>query len=176
MAATCFLLLINLPPFMEWHETERVGWDGWLTNVPGPLPAAVVLGAETEQAYLARRVPTYRAWRAIENTPAESLVLTFSGGDHLYGSRSRLWSESSVASNATWGAQAGDETAMLAALRQLRVTHVLFQKNSRSVGFDRLAIASAWTRGCCLVPFYEDEGVVVYTVRYPSHLLNSNES
>jgi hypothetical protein len=176
MAAVCILLLMNLPPLLVWHETERVGWEGWLTNVPGPLPVAVVLGAETEETYLARHVPSYRAWRALERTPADSVVLTFSGGDHLYGSRSRIWSESAAATAATWRAKAGQESAMLAALRRLGVTHVLFLKRPGSPKFETLAIASARTRECCLVPFYEDERVTVYTVRYPGSLSSPNES
>lgn len=113
MAGTLALLLAcNLPPFIEWHERDRRGWTGWLTHVHRALPLAVVLGAESEPVYLSRTVPTYTAWQRIDAlTPPDSVVLTFLGGDHLYGTRARLWSDATLATDVTWGALAGDGRA-----------------------------------------------------------------
>ncbi len=84
--AVALLLTLNLPPFVESHEPDRRGWTGWLTHVHRSLPLAVVLGAESESAYLTRTVPTYRAWQRIDElTAPDSVVLTFLSGDHLYG-------------------------------------------------------------------------------------------
>jgi 4-amino-4-deoxy-L-arabinose transferase-like glycosyltransferase len=168
LAGVCLLLILNLPPFMELHDRDRRGWDGWLTHVPGPLPLAVVTGAEAEEAYLARRLPTFLAWRALDAAPINSRVLTFVGGDHYYGRRSRVPAESTLAFPATWGATAGHEFEMLVALKRLGITHVLFDRSPAAQAAVRpLAIASEGTRACCLVPFFEDDRVAVYRVNYP---------
>jgi len=168
MAAVTALLILDAPVFIDWHEKERRGWDFWLTHVPHPLPAAVVVGAESEEAYLARTIPTYSAWRAIDSgTPQDSRVLTFAGGDQLYAHRDRLWSDSTLAHDATWGAPAGHESSMLDALGRLNVTHVLIDKSARTQNaIAGLALASETTRRCCLVPFFEDDRSVVYRVQY----------
>ena len=57
---------------------------------------------------------------------------------------------------------------MLEAIRRLGITHVLFDRKALAAGGEvaTLAISSATTRDCCLVPFYEDENTSVYEVRY----------
>jgi hypothetical protein len=166
-AATAFLLLLNLPPFIDWHERERRDDEFWLTHVLRPATLAVVTGGESEQSYLGRVLPSYRAWRAInDGTPQDSRVLTFFGGDHLYSRRSRIWSDAWLAYDATWGSEAGHEASMLAALRRLGITHVLFDRRQlRGSDVPRLAIASDAARACCLTPFYEDDRAVVFAVR-----------
>jgi len=170
VAGTVALLLaLNLPPFIEWHERDRRGWNGWLTHVHRSLPLAVVLGAESEHAYLSRTVPTYSAWQRIsELTPPESVVLTFLSGDHLYGTRRRLWSDATLATDVTWGALAGDEPRMLAAAARHDVTHVLFARDQLDdEEFQHLAIASTRTRDCCLELLYEDPHVLLYRLEWP---------
>jgi hypothetical protein len=168
-AAVTALLALNLPPFVDWHETERRGWDGWLTHVLRALPAAVVVGAESESHFLTRTVPSYAAWEAIDaRAPNGSRVLTFVGGDHIYSRRARLWSDATEARAATWDAEAGQLGAALEACRRLGITHVLFDKRQYDdPGFARLALASPQARACCLDPFYEDGRIVVYGVSYP---------
>ena len=134
------------------------------------LPLAVVLGAESEPVYLSRTVPTYTAWQRIDAlTPPDSVVLTFLGGDHLYGTRARLWSDATLATDVTWGALAGDESRMLAAAARHRLTHILFAREQLDdEEFKRLAIASARTRGCCLELLYEDAHVLLYRFVVPA--------
>jgi hypothetical protein len=123
------LVLLNLPIFTSLHEGERVQFQGWLTHVLHEIPLGVVAGGESQESYLARRLPSYRAWQFINaNLPKNARVLTFSGGDHFYSERERLWSDSAAARPATWGAPRGQALQAIAALEQLGVTHVLFDK------------------------------------------------
>src|SRR4051812_28330886 len=77
-AGIVVLLVVDLPPFIGWHERDRVGWNGWLTHVIRGIPAGVVVGAESEDSYLARAVPSYRAWRFIDASISPAgRILTF---------------------------------------------------------------------------------------------------
>jgi hypothetical protein len=168
-ATVVLLLLANLPLFTDWYDTERRVNGPWLTHVLRGLPAAVVLGSESADAYLSRLVPTYRAWQAIdERTDRTARILTFVGGDHLYSHRERLWSDATMATPITWGAFAGDEPRMLAAARRAGITHVLFDKQQfTSPDMRALAIVSADTRTHYFAPFYEDDRIEVVRVVYP---------
>jgi hypothetical protein len=120
------LLLLNLPPFLSLHEGDRQEYDGWLTHVHHTLPVGVVFGFESRPQYLGRVLPAYRAWRYINaHLPSDAYVLTFIGGDNLYGRRDRLASDATLAHPGVWGAQAGMEEQAEAYLRQLGITHVL---------------------------------------------------
>jgi hypothetical protein len=164
--ALAALLTLNLPPFVEWHEPDRPALTGWLTHVIRGVPLAVVSGAESDSSYLARSVPSYRAWQYINaNVSLDSRVLTFSGGDQLYSARPRIWSDSAAANDITWSAQPGEEAMALAAARRLGVTHVLMDKRLVEAGGARsLAIASDTMRACCLVEQYEDDRFVLYRI------------
>ena len=166
-AVIVVLLLMNLPPAIEWHEPDRVGWSGWLTHVVRGLPFAVVVGVEKEDDYLARVVPSYRAWRFIDTMlPRSSRVLSFSGGDNLYSDRSRISSDAFVAHEATWGAEAGEERVAVRALTRLGITHVLFDKRQFETGSVRaIAVGTAQMQRCCLALVYEDDRFAVYQVR-----------
>jgi hypothetical protein len=167
VATLAVLLLFNLPPTSLWHERDRRGWDGWMTHIVRAMPAGVVLGAESREEYLARTVPSYRAWRFIDDTlPPPVRILTFSGGDHLYSTRPRIWSDSTLARPATWGTAAGGEEEALAALRRLGITHVLFDRRQIEDGtVPALAIGSNAMRSRCLALEYEDARFVLYRVR-----------
>lgn len=161
------LSVLNLPPFVEWHERDRVGWTGWLNHVMRGAPLAVVVGGEREFDYLARRVPSFRAWvYANRHLPPTARVLTFSGGDHLYSQRDRLWSDATRARDATWGAPA--ETVPLSTLRQrlarLGVTHVLVDRRLLDGAAGKLAITSDAMRACCYAPIFDDGRFVLYRV------------
>lgn len=163
------LLIMNLPPFVMWHEGDRVGDTGWLTHVTRGLPWAVVLGGERPRDYVERTVPSVGAWRFVDtHLPADVRVLTFSGGDHLYSSRSRVWSESTLGSSATWHAPSGSEPAVLAVAKQLGITHVLFDRGRPDrAAIEQLAIGSATMRACCLSKLYDDGRFTVYEVHSP---------
>jgi hypothetical protein len=164
---TGLLLIWNLPPFTPWHEADKQGWSGWLTHTMRLVPLPVLVGAEPGDDYLARKVPSYRAWQYIdEHVPPGSRVLTFSAGDHLYSRTPRIWSDTPLARPATWGALSGDEQAARAALARLGVTHVLFDKRQfADPNFTALAIASPAMRACCLAQVYDDGRFAVYRVR-----------
>lgn len=163
-AIVVVLLLLNLPFFTVWHEPDRQGWYGWLTHVPRGLPIGVVAGAESERAYLARRVPTYRAWQFIDSHAAPgSRVLTFSGGDHYYSRTPRLWSEATVALPVTWDAEAVPHAELRARAAALGITHVLVER--RALEDPLLAGLPIWSdamRACCLRPAYEDDRAQVF--------------
>jgi hypothetical protein len=161
------LLLLNLPPFIEWHEADRRGWEGWLTHVVRRLPIRVVVGSESTNQYLARSVPSYSAWRYIDaKLPHDVRVLTFSGGDHLYGTRDRLWANATAAYPLTWGLLAGQEAVARSRLEAGGVSHVLFDRRQLEEGaIGHLAIATERMRACCLERVYEDGRFELYRVR-----------
>lgn len=161
------LLVWNLPPFTPWHEADRRGWSGWLTQTMRLVPLPVLAGAESRDAYLARKVPSYRAWQYIDaHATAGATVLTFSGGDHFYSRTERIWSDSPVARPAAWGALAGQEKPARAALARLRIGYVLFDKRQfEDANFRALAISSPAMRDCCLEQVYDDGRFAVYRVR-----------
>jgi len=166
-AVIVVLLLMNLPPAIEWHERDRVAWSGWLTHVIRGLPAGVVFGVEKQDDYLARVVPSYRAWRFIDTMlPQSSRILSFSGGDNLYSHRSRVSSEAILAHAATWGTAAGEERVAARALTELGITHVLFDKRQFENGsVQSIAIGTTEMQRCCLTLRYEDHRFAVYEVR-----------
>jgi hypothetical protein len=168
-AATVAALLLNLPPAITWHERDRAGWSGWLTHVLRATPLPVVIGSESERAYLERTVPSYRAWTYINTAlPGDSRVLTFSGGDQLYADRPRIGSESAAALAVTWTTPAGSERAALDAAASLGVTHVLFDKRLLEDGRVRaLAIGSDRMRACCLTWLYEDDRYALAALHQP---------
>jgi 4-amino-4-deoxy-L-arabinose transferase-like glycosyltransferase len=160
------LLGLNLPFFIEAHDNDRWRSGFWLAHVMGPLPVNVVIGAESREQYLQRRVPSYGAWRFINNhLPAEALILTFSGGDHYYAERRRLWSDATAARPLTWAAMAGSEETVREDLKRSGVTHVLFDRRQlASGGAKELAITSDRMRHCCLKPVYTDERFELHEV------------
>ena len=166
-AVVVVMLLFNLPPTSGWHEPDRRGYEGWMAHIARGLPLGVVLGAESEQDYLARMVLSYRAWRFVNTAlPADARILTFSGGDHLYSERPRLSSEAVAARPATWDARTGEEPHATEALHALGITHVLFAKRQIERGdVGTLAIASERMRTCCLALAYEDAHFALYRVR-----------
>ncbi len=142
-AGMILLLLLNLPPFISLHEGDRDGWMDWLNHVVRQPPVSVVIGREAQDKYLRRILPSYAAWQYINTQlPPDAYILTFSGGDHLYSERRRLWSDATLARPAVWHAPDGSEAQALSALRRLGVTHLLFDKRQlASLPADTLAIA-----------------------------------
>jgi hypothetical protein len=132
------LLLFNFPPFTSLHEGDRAGDKGWLTHVVHKVPWGVVVGRESQEQYLIRKVPAYAAWQYINATlPPDARVLTFSGGDHLYSARARIASDATIAHAAVWGAQPGQEQQAIRSLHRLSISHILI--DNKSLAMDRLA-------------------------------------
>ncbi len=154
-AATAALTALNLPVFMRLHEGDRVVW---LTHVLRTAPIAVVVGRESESAYLRGQVPSFAAWRVIDaQLPADARVLTFSEGDQLYGHRWRVSHYATLARPAVWDVGETDTAAAAKALRRLRITHILFDRRELSPQrAGSLALASSAFQQACVSEF--DDG------------------
>ena len=110
----------------------------------------MITGRESEAAYLSREVPSYAAWRAIESTtPRAARIFTFTGGDRLYASRLYVPYDSTMARPAL-SATAREAARAAEALRDLGITHVLFDRRELSRwDVERVAISSAsFQQGC----------------------------
>lgn len=161
--ALALLLLLNLPPFTSLHEGDREGWSGWLTHVVHEIPMAVVVGQESQVAYLQRRVPSYAAWQFINDSlPQDAYVLTFSGGDHYYSERRRLASDATAAHPAVWGAPAGQEEAARQQLQELGITHILLDQRELENGATNLALLQPDVLTHWYEVVYRDERFVLY--------------
>lgn len=156
------LLIMNLPPFLSLHEFDRAGRNGWLTHVIHTVPLGVVLGYESETSYLQRKVPSFAAWQYINaHLASDSRVLTFSGGDHFYGQRSRIPSDATIARGAVWVPQ--DEETWLNEVKSLGVTHILFDKKEiQNLVNEHLVIAQPAIIASLYTMEYEDQYFILY--------------
>jgi 4-amino-4-deoxy-L-arabinose transferase-like glycosyltransferase len=155
-AAVLLLGTMNLPPFTRFHEADRAAWDGWLTHVVRSAPVGVVIGRESEAAYLRREVPSYSAWQAINATsPPDARILTFTGGDRFYVRRRYVPHDSALATPVL-SATAEESSRAADALRNLGITHVLFDRRELArLDPDNRAVASPeFQRGC--ISDYDD--------------------
>lgn len=150
-AALLAIACLNLPPFMPLHEVDRVR----LTSVLRDAPLAVVVGHESADDYLTRTVPSYAAWQyANAHLPENALILTFSAGDQFYSRRARIPHDSVLARPILWTAR--DARDVASAMKQLGVTHVLFEKRALpELATQGLPIASAAVQEACRTE-YED--------------------
>lgn len=166
-AIVVLLAIINLPPFTQFHEADRLGWDGWLTHVERAPPVDVVFGRESSAQYLGREVPSYPAWQAAnERLPPDARVLTFTGGDRLYARRRVLPSDATVA-RPVLRPSSGESSLAIGALRDLGITHVLFDRRELArMAADRLAIGNAAVQQLC-VPEYQDGRFWLCRLDYP---------
>jgi hypothetical protein len=85
-------------------------------------------------------------------------VLTFSGGDHLYSDRDRISSDATAAHLAVWGSNLDQEEQALDTLRDLGITHVLFDQSKIESGeISSLAIANESNLSAWYEVEYEDQ-------------------
>jgi len=120
-----FVFLLQMPPFSNLSDGRE--FDEWVTHVIRQVPIGVVTGSESQDFYLSRTVPSYSAWQYInQNTPEDSRILTFSGGDQLYSQRKRIWSDATIARPGTWGAL--DKNEVILWLRNNHISYVLSDK------------------------------------------------
>ena len=160
------LLFLNLPPFTPLHEGDRERWNGWLTHVVRTFPVGVLVGRETQEAYLRREVATYGAWRHLEaaTPPRGTRVMEAGGGDNLYAARQRIPIDATL-SRGGWAQGSGGEATVLATLARLGITHVLFDKDWLArMTSERAALASPSFRRDFLELEYEDSRALVYRV------------
>lgn len=147
---------LTLPPFVPLDEADRVGYSGWLTHVMRIAPVAVVTGKEFEAQYLARTVSSYSVWQyADTHLPADSSVLTFTGGDNLYSRRTRYPDSSALARPAVYGAKT--DADVITALRNLRIDYVIFDRRLLpQLQSDHLPIAGETIQRACTT-LYQDK-------------------
>jgi hypothetical protein len=165
------ILLGNLPPWVALHQGDWNETPFWLTHVVRKIPLDVVTGKVTQKQYLSSNVASYAAWDYINNNlPEDALILTFSGGDHYYSERSRLWSDSTLARPAVWGANVGQERKMLNALDNLGVDYILFDKeqlttkNMASLAITQPEVIDRWYDLA-----YEDKNFILYSLRWEQY-------
>ncbi|MBW4523133.1 MAG: phospholipid carrier-dependent glycosyltransferase [Scytolyngbya sp. HA4215-MV1] len=166
-AGLAVLLPLNLPPFIQFHEGDRVQWEGWLNHAMHQIPFAVVVGRQSQTDYLQHAVPSYRAWRYINtHLPTNARVLSFSSGDHFYADRERIWSDATIAHPAIWGASIGQEQKAFQTLGKLRISHILIDKKELNSGaLKELAIVQPSTITNRYVVEYEDDRFILYRIR-----------
>jgi hypothetical protein len=166
-SALAVLLFLNLPPFTPLHEGDRLGWEGWLTHVVRHLPIPVVIGRVSEKEYLVRHVPSYAAWHYINaHLPLDACILTFSGGDHFYSRRERIWSYAAIVRSAVW-AKTGEEQRAFQTLEELGVSHILFDKKELdSLKPETMAIAQSSILANYYSLEYADERFALYRLRW----------
>jgi 4-amino-4-deoxy-L-arabinose transferase-like glycosyltransferase len=163
-ALITLVILLNLPPFTSLHENQRVNWDGWLTHVIHRIPFDVVLGKVSQEQYLSRKVPSFNAWRYINNyLPADAVILTFSGGDHFYSERSRIWANATIARPVVWQNQHDVQENLLYA-RRYAITHILADKKNMQPGKDYIRILDPILVRNFYENIYEDKHFIVYRI------------
>jgi hypothetical protein len=161
------VLVLNLPPFMSLQENDRIQWEGWLTHVVHHIPVEVVVGRIKQSRYLTEKIPSYAAWQEINRTlPDSAYVLTFSGGDHYYSERRRLWSNAIAARPLVWTPYEDTDQNFIRA-RTMGITHILADHGSIEQG--RLGeipiLAPAGLRENCRI-LYADAHFVLYGISH----------
>jgi hypothetical protein len=159
------VLVLNLPPFMSLQENDRIQWDGWLTHVVHHIPVEVVVGRIKQNRFLTEKVPSYAAWQEINRTlPDSAYVLTFSGGDHYFSERQRLWSNAIAARPLVWTPYEEPGRNYTKA-RKMGITHILADHGSLEQG--RLGeipiLAPAGLLENCEI-IYADANFVLYKI------------
>jgi hypothetical protein len=173
------LLALQLPAFTRLHMRDITAADaraGWLAHTTQRVPLGVLVGAESRDAYLARNLAAYRAWRWSERgLPPGARVLVWGGGDHFYSRVDRVW-VFAAAARPTAFALAGDERAALAGLRRLGVTHLLIERrflerNGMAENrWDEFALTTPRAFRSWYEPVYQDGECIVYRVRDAARL------
>jgi hypothetical protein len=163
--ALALLLPLNLPPFTLFHEGDRLGYSGWLSNVTYAVPLSVVVGKTAEQDYLTKAVPAYGAWRYINATlPSQTKIFSYADGDNFYNQRQAIWFYMPIVRPAA----TTDLTQTAAALKNLtdlQITHVMFDRLKRVEEQKKLAIAQPDILAKHFVLEYEDASVQLYRLR-----------
>lgn len=160
------LVILNFPLFTSLHESDRLNSEGWLTHVIRELPLNVVFGAESEKAYLERKIPSYPVWQYIDQTlPVDAYILTFSDGDHFYSNRLRLWSNSPLAGTILQEVIKGNGEKALKDLHYIGIGYILFDK--RQLGGVDPGASMLSDYGQSIATFeslYDDDHFILYRI------------
>ena len=155
-------LVLSLPPFLRMHERDRSGYEGYLTHVLREVPTKVVTGAESEQQYLARRIPAYGAVSRLNQLagPKDTVVVSADPFVDLYAT------PRTVPDFAVCLGQAGlgiGGAADHRALQRVGVTYVLVEERLRAGSVVQWYDENFARRYLDLV--YQDEKARLYRVR-----------
>lgn len=166
-AGLTILLSLNLPPFIQFHEGDRVQWQGWINHAMHQIPFAVVMGQQSQTDYLKKAVPSYLAWQYINtHLPANARILSFSSGDHFYSDRDRIWSYAAIVRSVMRSTTAEQAPKAFQLLRQLGVSHILFDKRELNQDeIKKLVIAQPSTIAQKYILEYEDDRFILYRIR-----------
>ena len=162
------LLVLNLPLFTALHERDRVNWDGWINHALRQVPLGVVLGAESQEAYLTRNVRSYGVWQhASQTLPPEARVLTWSGGEQFYTRHERVWANATALGPVAW-APAGDFETAVEGLRSHGITHVIVERRDppASGSWDDYALTGQRAASELYEQLYQDRHYTLYRIRW----------
>jgi 4-amino-4-deoxy-L-arabinose transferase-like glycosyltransferase len=170
-AGLVVLLFLNLPPFTFLHERDRDGWDGWLNHVLHGVEWGVVIGAESQDAYLSRQVRSYPVWSFVENNLVEdAVILTWTGGDQYYTKTPRIWAYATAARSAVW-ADPAEKDVLLFELQALGVTHLIADNDYR----ERLETSYSGKPGWMEI-LYKDYFYTLYEIQQEDRFILDMES
>jgi hypothetical protein len=172
-AVVLLVLALALPPFRVLHE--RDGKDT-LTHVMLETPLDVVTGAESEDAYVTRRVPAYPAIQRLNRLagPDDLVVVAIDPFADFYARPAMAPDYAVCLSNA--GLRAGSAVAAHRALIRTSVDYVLADERVRAAwSFDW--VARDFRRGA-LTPVYSAGSLRLYRVRrvWASHATPRRQS
>jgi len=102
-------------------------WDTWKEKAPGKF----VTGQETRDQYLARNVPRYPMYQAMNNLPAESKVLFVYMRNLGYLAERPFYSDSVFEDHTLMKImkQDGSPEGIRRQLRSMGITHLMFDRN-----------------------------------------------
>jgi hypothetical protein len=173
--AAALMLLSNLPPFAAQNQSTSLESGAETQAAAYQIPLGVVIGYETEEDYLMRKVPSYAAWQyAKTHLPPDSRVLTFNAKDYAYGRMEQFRSDTIVEMSAHWQETDREEKQALDRLRGLGVTHILRNKlpgGGTAQENPSIIMQEAFTDYYYRV-LYEDDFYILYELKY----IQQNES
>jgi hypothetical protein len=164
---TAIILLLNLPPFTSLHLTEQDALQSRNQNVMTRIPLGVVIGYETEEAYLRRKMPSYAVWQYVnENLPPGSRVLT-SGAQSSFPSHDKHGDVERISTASTGKQGAGsEEKQAVDRLRILGISHVLVKITpDEYAGSDAGIFFEPYFIEYYFEVLYEDTGYILYEVK-----------
>ena len=158
--AAVFILVFHLPFFIPWHSTFPVA-----ATLYDDIDVGAIVDRQAAEAYTARHVPGYGAARfANEYLPDESRILTLVEGFHFYSDQPLLLWHAALAQPATVARPNGKPEAVLDALGELKITHILMPRNLEEPRRLGMILAEDEFIQQHLKPIYHDDQTVLFVV------------
>ena len=154
------VLVLALPPFLPWRSFDEI------PNTWRDFDVGAAFSDESAKSYRERHLRDYGAIIvANADLPRDGRILSFVGGSDFYYPQELVPDYSAAAYPGTWALAAGEEAAAYAALRELGITHVLFDKRTATLPGYRMALTSGAFRDRYLTPVHEDANVELLALR-----------